>query len=175
MLFSDAQASCGKPLTLPELRSLVQEVRDAHFPALSDHELPFQNYESDSYFFQATVNPGELLRGRKKFCLDVNSELLNCPPSSEALKAIISHELSHFQDYQSLPILGVAKLGIAYGVSKKYRRSYERQTDRNTVLLGHGPGLIDYRLWLYERLSPKAVRTKKYYYLSPEEIALISF
>jgi predicted SprT family Zn-dependent metalloprotease len=101
----------------------------------------------------------------------VNEKMLNCPPSQAALTAIITHELSHFQDYHSLPILGVTKLGIRYGASKKFRRYYERQTDWKTLELGHGPGLSEYREWLYKMLPPKAVKTKKYYYLTPEEIA----
>ncbi len=165
-----AGPDCHPRITLPELRELVEGVRDAYFPALDDRDLPFQNYDSEEYFFQASVNISELLRGRKKFCLDVNERLLNCPPSKAALTSIIVHELFHFHDYQSLPLLGVSKLGIRYAASKKFRRNYERQTDLRTLELGHGPGLSEYREWLYEMLPPKAVKTKKYYYLTPEEI-----
>ena len=141
-LFSGAQASslCHPEMTLSELRALVEEVRDTHFPELENHDLPFQEYNSDSYYFQASIHISKLLRGRKKFCLDVNEELLACPPSTGALLAIITHELSHFQDYHRLPILGVAGLGVKYGLSKKYRRRYERLTDLKAVHLGHGRG-----------------------------------
>jgi hypothetical protein len=169
-LMSASLASTCEPVSREQLRAIVEEVRDTHFPELKNRELPFSDYKSDEYFFQATVKVGDLLRGRKRFCIDLNQALLDCPPSLDGLRAIIVHELRHFADYEAMSVRRLYGLGIRYATSKRFRREYERATDQFAVELGHGAGLIEYREWLYGRLEPKALKKKQYYYLSPDEI-----
>ncbi len=165
-----AADSCLPSITRPELRSIIDEVISAHFPGLAAHSLPFVDCTSKSYFFQASIDKKALLSGKKKYYIEVNNKLLECPPTHEALRAIVTHELVHFSDYENLSVAGLIKLGVRYSVSKKIRRRYERQTDTRAIGLGEAPGLILYREWLYPQLSPKDLKVKQYYYLVPDEI-----
>ncbi len=164
-----AESTCV-PISAEELRKIVDEVQLHHYPELNGISFPFVDCKSENYFFQASVSKASLLKGKKKYFIEVNKKLLNCPPSEAGLRAIITHELAHFRDYEKLRPSGLMKLGIHYTVSMSFRRGYERQTDLTAIHMGEGRGLIDYRLWLYERLSPKGLRLKKIYYLNPSEI-----
>lgn len=165
-----ASAECLPPVSRSELSNLITEVKRESFPELLGLKIPLVDYKSKNYFFQASLSKKALLSGKKRYFLEVNPLLLSCPPSTEGLRAIIAHELAHFRDYETLSVTGLTKLGAHYLASQKFRRNYERQTDMAALDLGHGPGLIEYRLWLYEKLSPKSLARKKRIYLTPEEI-----
>ncbi len=165
-----ARSECLPAMSREDLRQIVDEVRTAHFPELAGKTLPFVDCTSKSYFFQASIQKSALLLAKKKYFLEVNKLLLDCPPTRDGLRAIVTHELTHFQDYERMSVGSVIKLGARYSSNKSYRRNYERETDLHALALGEGRGLIEYREWLYARLSPKDLFLKRYYYLTPEEI-----
>jgi len=89
----------------------------------------------------------------------------------ESIEAILVHEFEHIKDYDSMSSVKIGEMGSKYALSKKFRSKYERQTDVKALRKGLGAGLIGYRNWIYEKLSPKQLLLKKRYYLTPEEIA----
>ncbi len=158
------------PTTLDQVGDLFKSVLSNHAPTLLEKKIPLKIYHSAAYFLQATVLPGPLLLGKKSYRLDVGQRLLECPPSESALRSIILHESQHFLDYERMSAVHVAGLGKNYLLSKKFRIRYERATDLKVLESHEGEGLIDYRVWLYERLNPKQLAVKRATYLTPEEI-----
>jgi hypothetical protein len=161
--------SC-RPITLDEVGKLFSTVISKYAPSLEEKKIPLHVYHSEGYFLQATVLKKPLLRGRKSYRLEVGQRLLDCPPDQSALTAIILHETQHFLDYEGLSAFHVAVLGKNYVLSKKFRIHYERATDLKVLEHMEGTGLMAYRLWLYDQLTPKQLEVKNATYFTPEEI-----
>ena len=139
----------------------------------------------DEYFLQARPPIKTVLtpkKSRKIFKIQINPKLFEDSPSDNALKAILIHELTHVTDQLNKSTAGIIGSAINYISHKEYHRNYERSTDVKALdrakKAGRLPvvkqGLIEYRCWQYSHFNAKQIQTKKYYYLSPEEIEKIN-
>jgi hypothetical protein len=171
-----ARAECLQPsdrtLSLTELESRAHEIQRAHFPELDRATLRVTDFKSEDSFLQAQP-AGRSLFGdplTRTYEIQVNPQLLTCPPSQEALTAILHHEFEHLLDYTGWSGLGILGHGARYLMSENFRIRYERQTDLKALENGHALGLIAYRNWLYDRLTPAQVAEKRRTYFTPEEI-----
>jgi hypothetical protein len=90
----------------------------------------------------------------------------------EAKVGVIGHELGHIVDYQSKNIITIIANGIAYPISRKFRRNLEYKVDTITVKSGLGYGLYSFRLFIETEadLSDRYKRFKENIYMSSEEI-----
>jgi hypothetical protein len=163
--------ACEFKTSKSELAQIVAQVQHTYYPELSHTKIDLREFTSDAYFLQAKPDILSLLKKKRnrQYFVEVNTKLYDCAPSPLALEAIIAHELEHIVDYENKHSLQIAGLGISYA-SKKHRARYERQTDIKVLYKGLGRGLIEYRQWIYQQLTPKQLATKKKFYLTPEEI-----
>jgi hypothetical protein len=158
-------------LSLDDVRSAVSEVRAAHYPDLAGFAVRTAPLDSESDFLRASVDfrdawkPGP----KRNYLLLVSPRLLASPPSPRALRAILTHELSHIDDYARMNALQLADFAAGYALEPI--RAYERRTDETALRKGEACGLIEYRLWLYSRETGAALAAKKRDYETPDEIA----
>lgn len=171
-LFSQVNPGCEPPMTRDNFEALVQEVKETYFPVLKDVRLTFSTFSSDAYFLQAQPIVISLFgqRSKRRYQVQLNLKLLECPPTVNALEAILVHELEHVVDYLPMSTTKVAAHGLRYVLNKKFKRHYERSTDCKVLDLGLHQGLSDYRKWVYQWLDPDQLQTKRLLYLTPEEI-----
>jgi hypothetical protein len=80
------------------------------------------------------------------------------------------HELEHIRDYTGWSSIRIAKHGLRYSFNCDMRIGYECATDLRVLEFGLHQGLIDYRHWVYEKLTPKELKKKEKIYLTPREI-----
>jgi hypothetical protein len=85
----------------------------------------------------------------------------------------LAHELVHSLYYKSknrLQLFGLISL-----IGTDFTLKFERRADLVAIERGYGEGLIKYREWLYQNISPKSVIEKKRDYFTPEEIKFLIF
>jgi hypothetical protein len=164
--------SCENQTSKQEIKDIVENIRLTYFPDLKQVDIGIREFKSDAYFLQAKPKITSLLKNKKKrqYFVEVNTGLYECSPSRIALEAIIAHELEHIVDYEKKNSIQIVALGASYA-SSKTRAAYERQTDVKVLYKGLAEGLIEYRKWIYQRLTPKQLVQKRKFYLTPEEIA----
>lgn len=166
------QEICYPAITSSEFAEMVTRTKFLHMPNLVEANIAIREFESDAYYLQAKPDIKSLLSKKqdRKYFVEVNPKLYSCPPSMDALEAILVHELEHVVDYENMSALEITRFGVRYGTSKKFRAKYERATDEKVLKKSLGLGLIGYREWIYSKLSPKEILVKKRYYYTPEEI-----
>ena len=166
-------AFCPRQISRAEMATMVFQVKDKYFPELAAVDVSIKEFDSDNYFLQAQPQVGSLLnkKEKRKYFVILNPKLYDCSPSQAALEAILVHEFEHIMDYESDSSVQIIGSAIHYVLGKKYRANYERSTDLKAIKKGFAAGLIEYRQWLYLRLSEKALKLKLHYYLNPEEIS----
>ena len=173
-------ASCAQDA--PPLPSAIERIVRDHvaslisedFQVLSGLTLEYRPVveSSDTVFFETYVKTSTILRHprRRTYQLFVNPRLAVDFPGHEAVRAILAHELFHIRDYLGKNAWQLYRLKRNYE-DETFRQQYERHTDQRTLRLGHGPGLIRYRQWLYRAIGdPDKIRYKKQMYMTPEEI-----
>jgi len=167
-----APKSCPNAITLEAAEAIVLQMRDRYFPELAQTPIRTLPCVGEAYFLQAQPFVKSLTkkRARRSYKVEVNVELLACPPAIEALEAIIVHELEHVKDYTQWSTGRLLRHGIDYSLSFKQKVDYERATDHKVLSKGLYEGLALYREWVYQRLTPKDLLTKRRIYLTPEEI-----
>lgn len=167
-----AEVSCFPPIGREDFETLVKEVKESHFPELKNIQIGVSTFTSDAYFLQAqpVIKTLPKKRHNRHYSVQLNTKLLDCPPSPEALEAILVHEFEHILDYTVWSSLKIIGHGMRYALSCGVKASYERATDRKVLTKGLHEGLIEYRKWVYQWLTPKEMIKKKAIYLTPEEI-----
>ena len=148
-------------------------VVDRSFPELRCVPLRVRSFHSQSDYFQARFSPGRaLIFARMRYTIFVNAALEGERPPQRAMEAIVAHELEHicwYRNHSRWRWLGLIDL-----VWEHDQERFEKQADVGAINRGYGPGLADYRRWLYQHVSPKVASKKRRIYLTPEEIDRIS-
>lgn len=167
-----AGQECEPAITKENAEGLLQETRDRFFPELKSTRIRLDLFRSHAYFLQAQPIAKTLLKPRqhRRYHVQINQRLLDCPPSLDALQAIMVHELEHVVDYTHWNSARLLRHGIRYSTSLSQRIRYERATDQKVLLKGLHEGLAQYREWVYQWLTPKELAAKRKIYLTPEEI-----
>lgn len=163
---------CAPKMSVGQFTNLLEKTIEQFFPELANESIGVSTFRSDAYFLQAQPVVKTLVgkRRKRRYNVQLNLKLLDCPPSEESLQAILVHELEHVKDYTGWSSAKIAKHGIHYSTSLKFRAKYERATDEKVLEKGLSIGLAGYRVWVYQWLSPKDLERKRYIYLTPEEI-----
>jgi len=161
-----------QPISMEEFRGRLQDVQERYFPEFKDLSIIVTTFRSDAYFLQAQPKIKTLFKKRSQRIYEVqlNTKLLDCPPTSAGLEAILVHELEHIRDYTGWSSIRIAKHGLRYSFNCDMRIGYECATDLRVLEFGLHQGLIDYRHWVYEKLTPKELKKKEKIYLTPREI-----
>lgn len=164
--------NCLPPLSLEEFDSLLSETQKNYFPELANSKIKVSTFDSDAYFLQAQPEIKTILKksSKRTYEVQLNLRLLACPPETSALQAILVHELEHVKDYENWSSIKIVSHALKYATNKQFRTKYERETDLETMQKGFSQGLIGYRFWVYQWLTPKQLKIKQRYYFTPEEI-----
>lgn len=165
-------SDCNPSLTVSQFETLIENTKNKYYPELLDQKIIIKTFKSDSYFLQAKPLTKSILKNKLKriYGVYLNLNLLVCPPETEALEAILAHELEHIVDYSKKTNLQIINQGLKFVTNFDYRTIYERQTDEKVLKKGFSAGLIKYRQWQYQRLNEKDLKFKKIIYYTPEEI-----
>ncbi|MDP2340818.1 MAG: hypothetical protein Q8O67_07670 [Deltaproteobacteria bacterium] len=160
-----------------DLAALLEQVRHESFPELAGLQPSTGTLTSSSVFFQSNFDVVAAAGGTLSLSIDFNELILVDPPSPEALRAVLAHELAHSLDYQQrfaasgpAALLGLLPMLFWAPVEEEV----ERRTDVVAVARGFGPGLLSYRVWLYAHVDADAVKDKRRVYYSPLELALLT-
>lgn len=140
---------------------LAREVRTASFPDLAGVRISYRTFQSQTDFFQS--RPG--LRG---YTVLINSSPILLTAPAGGVRAILAHEFEHicwYRERARWKLIGLLRLMRTSSDAK-----WERDTDSRTIRRGYGPGLVEYRLWLYAHIPPRAAERKKLTYMTPDEI-----
>ncbi len=158
------------PIAYSGVRGLLAGVIAESFPELSRAQVLLYQLRSQSDFFVSGLDYGTMLKKgpTRTYIVYVNPRLFESPPSADAIRAVLAHELSHLVDYSRLSSPGIVKFVSRY--LSRTPAHYERDTDLHAMERGYACGLAEYREWLYRRVSPKVRVTKETNYLTPEEI-----
>jgi hypothetical protein len=167
-------ADCLPPMPLEDFKQLVLDTREVHFPELHDLNILISTFESGAYFLQAQPSLQTIFKksSKRNYEIQLNLRLLECPPDLISLQAILVHELEHLKDYNSWSSKKIITHGLRYVTDRNFRSRYERQTDLKALVKGFSVGLMGYRHWVYQWLTPKELKLKKRYYFTPEEISI---
>lgn len=167
-----ASSICSRPISREEFDLIFQATRDKFFPELKGVNIEVVTFKANSYFLKVRPVVKTLLNKRKNrsYQILLNNNLLKCPPSMEGLEAILVHELEHIVDFTHWSPSRIIKHGTHYFLSCNKRIGYERATDLKVLKKGLGEGLMHYRLWIYQWLTPKDLYLKRLIYITPEEI-----
>ncbi len=170
---------CPHKSSLEEISQMVESIIEKDFPSLSelyhDQSISIKLFKSKTAYLKTDITPRSSFFFKKKddlnYSIDINKKLFKCSPQPEALEAILVHELSHISDYIEMDNKKkIFSFVVKYLISKKYNTRYERSTDMVAIKRGYKEGLILYREWIYQQLTPKQLRTKKKRYYTPEEM-----
>ncbi len=169
--FSSSASDC-RPMTLESFTQKVDEVKESYFPEFKNTPIIVTTFRSDAYFLQAQPKITTLFKKRSQRVYEVqlNTKLLDCPPTAAGLEAILVHELEHIRDYTRWSTTRIVRHGLEYSFSCDLRIGYERATDLRVLEFGLHEGLIDYRNWVYQKLTPRELKKKERIYLTPTEI-----
>ena len=166
-----------KKTAAPDLPALLEQVRSESFPELVGLPLRTGTLTSSSVFLQSNFDVAAAAAGVLSLSIDFNDRLLLDPPSIEALRAVLAHELAHSLDYQqrfavdgAVGLVGLLPL-LFWAPAEE---EIERRTDVVAVARGFGPGLLAYRIWLYAHIDADAVKDKRRVYYAPLELALLT-
>lgn len=156
-----------------EINLILGNLIADHFPSLlesfKDNRIKVREFQNDAYFLKTFFKLGHILKEKRLYYLDINTKLYECAPTKLALRAILAHELKHIADYKDSSSVELIRLGLRM-IGKKSRSHYERATDYHVMELGLSEGIREYRLWIYKQLTDKALKKKKCFYYTPEEI-----
>lgn len=163
---------CSDPINVSQFEEILSKVRGQYFPELENEVIEIKPVKSDAYFLLAQPSIKTLIKGieKRSYFIRLNFKYMNCPPSYDALEAILVHELEHIKDYTRWNSAKITSHGVRYVSSRQFRAEYERSTDKKVVKRGLNVGLANYRTWIYQWLSPKEYEKKRFYYLTPEEL-----
>ena len=164
----DSPPDSGMHLT--EVR--VQGVRVASFPELKNVDLRVRRFKSRSDYFRTRFSLSRFFLPMKvRFFVEVNPVLFSLSPPSDAVCAILAHELSHVTAMSHGNRL--REFGLVRLLSKRFTPKFERRTDLEAIHRGYGDGLESYRRWVYAHVPADKLAAKKRNYFSPEEIEAI--
>jgi hypothetical protein len=151
---------------------LVREVRSSSFPELRERDIRVRQFTSSSDYFQARFSIWRFLAVRRmNYVIRVSAAPALVTAPEEGKRAIIAHELAHVAYYANgnrLRLVGLIRLA-----SKGFRERFEKRTDVEALQRGYAQGLRQFRVWLYQNVSPSVQQEKRRDYLTPEEIDAI--
>lgn len=164
-------------INFESVTQIAHEVQKTYYPELNLfnfevklHEANAKKETSAAYFFWTSIDAKTFLKSplKRKYQLIVHSDLFRDPPSETAIQGILVHEFQHVLDYVERKF---PRLTLFFLNQFVLSSGYERKTDLKAFEKGAAPGILRYRCWLKEKLSPKDYKKKIEIYYSPEEIS----
>jgi hypothetical protein len=171
---SPSQNDPATDLGFDRVSKIAFDVLGRKYSNLQSYRIVIKPLKSVDTFFQASFDYSHIVKKphERTYYLEINPVIFKSYPGDEAVAAIITHELSHIQDYTTMTGKKLFAFGKKYLMNKKFVKKYERSTDQIALYKGYGRGLIQYRRWLYEQLKAQQIdlALKKINYYTPEQI-----
>lgn len=167
------QAAAAKNATGAEERTrlLVDDVVRSSYPELRNTRIRIASFNSKSDYFKARFGFPQLFSPRMRYVVFVNPRVFELAAPSDAVRAIVAHELAHILYYEQRNRLRLAALIRL--ASKSFAARFERWADLQAISRGYGSRLSDYRTWLYRNVPVDKLEEKRRNYFSPEEIDVV--
>ncbi|MDX6769293.1 MAG: hypothetical protein SF051_07160 [Elusimicrobiota bacterium] len=147
----------------------------ARRPALAGLSIETRLFRHDSDFGQAWPGSAWRAPASRRYLVRLNERLCGDPPPAAALDALILHELAHVEDYSRRSAFSLLRLGWSYlRDDESAVAAHERAMDDAVVEAGGAGGLLMYRRWMLERVTPEAAARKRRVYRMPEELAALT-
>ena len=157
---------------LEQARRLVDEVIARSYPELRSAEIKLKLFHSHADFFHTRFGIPQFFFGKRmRYLIWINPEVRDRQAPEAGLRAIIAHELAHvvyFRRGNRIRLLCLTRL-----LSGSFVARFERRTDLQAIARGYGPGLKEYRQWLYQNVPAQKLKEKERNYFSPAEIDAI--
>ena len=170
--FVFSQNPADKKFAVEKTRKILSEVIGKSYTELTDKQIKVETFESEDTFFKARFSITRFLTFRQiNYLIFVNPKIFKTKIPTEAVTAIIAHELAHILYYDEknrFELFGLASL-----IDKSFTAKFERKADLQAIRRGYGEGLIRYREWLYTQIPKNKLEEKKRDYFSPDEIQAI--
>lgn len=168
---SERSISTGE--AVDKTREIVNEVVNTSFPEMKKHTIQIKTLRSEATYFETRFSISRYLAFRGiRIIMRVNPCVYDRGAPIDGVRAIIAHELGHADYYLRKNFFELVSLVRL--VKGESAANFERKTDLAAIGRGYGPGLIEYRQWLYRNIPQQNVAQKKRNYFTPEEIALLS-
>lgn len=167
---AERRISAGE--AVDKTREIVSEVVKASFPEMNKHAIQIKTLRSEATYFETRFSISRYLAFRGiRIIMRVNPCVFELGAPIDGIRAIIAHELGHADYYLRKNFFELVSLVRL--VKGKSAANFERKTDLAAIGRGYGPGLIEYRQWLYRNIPQQNVAQKKRNYFTPEEIAML--
>jgi len=151
----------------------VRQIVSHSFPSLKGVPIRIKTFKNGEYFFKSRPGIKRLFGKRKGYRIFFSPEVFNDEIPDAALTGVLAHEISHLADYKSRNIFSIISL-LPKISNIQTNALFERGIDMDAISKGYSKELIEYRLWIYERLSEDALEKKQIEYLTPDEILILS-
>lgn len=166
------QTDVTRKAAIAKTQLIVAEIVNESFPELKTASIIIKTFDSPADYFRTRFSFSRFLTLRKlHYLVFVNPSIFDLNAPADGIRAIIAHELAHAAYYlrhNRFELFGLVALQ-----SKSFTVRFERRADLQAIKRGYGPGLKEYREWLYANIPADTVAAKKRDYFSPEEIDLI--
>lgn len=177
-IFGESQANTQPPCGAPSAPSarvmlpcLVEHLIQRSFPELRQAwalgRIRFSSFDYPGYFLRVRIDSGTFNSKARNYRIELNPHLFDSPPSIGALEGILAHELVHLTHLENASIFGLAQTGLELVVCPNHR---ERSVDLEAFRRGYALGIRDFRVWMFDQLSPRQLKTKQRRYFTPAEI-----
>ncbi|HSR52876.1 MAG TPA: hypothetical protein VLV83_18785 [Acidobacteriota bacterium] len=156
-------------------REVVQALLRQSFPELPSERLSFHPIDSDTTFFNSFFSFSEpFLKRHRTYHIGINPDLFEGQslPPVEGIRGILCHELAHSLDYQRRTFFGLWGV-LAIFLKSDSNRRFERWADLQAISRGCGAGLVAYRQWVYQQVSPQERERRQHVYLPPQHIEAV--
>jgi len=163
-----------------KLQTILNEVKETYFSQelsgikVRIAKMPRRDRKATFLQVKPKISHAIFKRPSKRtYLLQVNPLFYKNPPSESAIRAIFIHELTHVHDYVKMNFSKLTLFAFSYASNRNFRFKYERSTDKFALVRGGRDacvGLIEFRQWLYEQISPEDIEIKILMYLTPKEI-----
>jgi hypothetical protein len=169
---SAAQTASAPPIRRQaDLQVILERVVRRVYPELTSYDIQLSPFTSEQDFFRSDITIGTVLASaaHRTYRVRYNTRVFDDPPPTDAVEAILVHEVKHISDYSKKSSVGFVFWAIGYGLCSDNSK-YERQTDVHALEAGFGRGLAAYRTWLYAHVDAATEKEKRATYYTPAEI-----
>lgn len=167
-----SQAADRNKTVVERSHQVLIDIAERSFPEIKREKLRVKLFKSESSYFKARFSLCRYATLRKmRHNVYVNPAAFQRMLPDIAFEAVLAHELAHIAYYtrkNRLQLFGLVRL-----VRGSSTAGFERKADLDAISRGFGKGLIVYRRWLYEQITPEEEISKRKIYFSPDEIGLI--
>lgn len=166
-----------KGVSSQRVREIFRSIAEK-YPPLQSHAVRLECKVIPKTTMRARPILASFIRGKKKFAvqynhatqLDTHVEVEKLP--DKVLKGWFAHELGHVMDYRNRSIVGMLYFGLAYLMSRRYRKQVEHKADEYAIAYGMADYILATKRYILEHsdLPESYKRRFRKYYMSEKNV-----